>query len=91
MMYKYIFIAVICYIMGYCFRENNDYMDRLSGVNKELKVLKEMANEVKSHNHEIFRSCPFCTAETDLRKSPYCECCGENIIKKNKQKNDGTE
>ena len=34
-----------------------------------------------NNNHEIYRTCPKCGEETDLRKSKDCENCGEKLIK----------
>jgi predicted RNA-binding Zn-ribbon protein involved in translation (DUF1610 family) len=33
-----------------------------------------------NNNHEIYRTCPKCGEETDVRKSKDCENCGEKLI-----------
>ena len=34
---------------------------------------------LQDNNHEIYRTCPNCGEETDVRKSPYCDNCGEKV------------
>lgn len=42
----------------------------------ELKM-KTQSDVVKHNNHEIWRICENCKQATDVRKSIYCENCGE--------------
>ena len=42
---------------------------------KESKTVKNFFN-----NHEMWKTCPNCGEETDLRKSKDCENCGEKLI-----------
>ena len=43
-------------------------------------AILKWANKVsKEQNHEIWRICQNCKQETDVRKSPYCENCGEFV------------
>lgn len=43
--------------------------------NRESRTVKNFFN-----NHEMWKTCPKCGEETDLRKSKDCENCGEKLI-----------
>lgn len=52
-----------------------------SGVRRPKYKTRE-ARTVKNFlsNHEIWRTCPKCNQETDVKKSKDCENCGEKLI-----------
>ena len=51
--------------------------------NKESKTITDQFTYPKrknmENNHEIYRTCQNCGEETDVRKSPYCDNCGEIV------------
>ncbi len=42
---------------------------------REIRTVKNYFS-----NHEMWKTCPNCGEETDLRKSKDCENCGEKVI-----------
>ena len=51
---------------------------------KESKTITDQFTTQKEknmeNNHEMWKTCPKCGEETDLRKSKDCENCGEKLI-----------
>lgn len=47
----------------------------------KMKALPKMTVKqfIKSHNHEIWRDCPKCGANADLRKTHHCPDCGTQL------------
>lgn len=56
------------------------YMHINFGRSSGKTAIIKWANVVsKDKNHEIWRICQNCKKETDIRKSPSCENCGETV------------